>query len=605
MHAARSDAADGLPAEMFATRLLTFRSAFAKSLRLRVIVLTLAAFVAISIPACLSFVWIVNTTVMKLGTLFAEKQILYDRYRGLEALMREVALAETLARSPSVVAWARDEQSVEKRQAGLAELEHYRQAFRDSSYFFVVDASGNYYFNDRSNAYAGSQLRYTLSKDNPRDGWYYRTAALGPGCQLNVDNDDILRVTKVWINCVVTDGSRTLGIIGTGIDLTSFIRDVVNADQVGVESMFVDRNGAVQANRDASRIDFHSLTKETGARKTIYQMADTAEDRAVLAAMFDSVEAGSGVESRLVTMGGLDVLVGVGYLDRLGWFNVTIMDVDQIINRNIFLPIGALLALVMLAAALLMTWLFKRNVLDPIAAAEKAVARIEAGDFSPTKLAAGEDEIGRLSAALTRMAMAVRDNTAVLEEAVRERTTQLRRIAYRDPATGLLNRRGFADAFAEAQAGRADADAPLGILLLDIDRFKVINDTRGHGAGDAVIKEVARRLAAAVGDRPIVARWGGDEFVVLVAGGEADWLRDLPGQILDALRGHPVELDGGARLRITTSIGAYHVGIGESLELAAHRADMALYAAKREGRNRVVTFDPAHHDEATGRHRVA
>ena len=112
-------------------------------------------------PAYFSFVWIVNSTVVKLGTLFAEKQILFDRYRGLGALMQEVKLAETLARSAAIRDWALDEDNPERKARGLAELEHYREAFTDHSYFFVVDASGNYYFNDAANNYAGRQLSHT------------------------------------------------------------------------------------------------------------------------------------------------------------------------------------------------------------------------------------------------------------------------------------------------------------------------------------------------------------------------------------------------------------------------------------------------------------
>ena len=70
-------------------------------------------------------------------------------------------------------------------------------------------------------------MSYTLSRDNPRDGWYYTTAALGQGCHLNVDHDDALGVTNVWINCVIRDGDKVLGVLGSGIDLTSFIRQVV------------------------------------------------------------------------------------------------------------------------------------------------------------------------------------------------------------------------------------------------------------------------------------------------------------------------------------------------------------------------------------------
>ncbi len=77
------------------------------SLRTRVLALTLATMALVSIPTATAFHWIVKGTVVKLGTLFAEKQILFDRYRGLEALMREVSLAETVARAPVILEWAR------------------------------------------------------------------------------------------------------------------------------------------------------------------------------------------------------------------------------------------------------------------------------------------------------------------------------------------------------------------------------------------------------------------------------------------------------------------------------------------------------------------
>ncbi|MEQ1951745.1 diguanylate cyclase [Mesorhizobium sp. CN2-181] len=590
---------------MLDSRLRSFRVGLARSLRLRVLLLVLAAFVAVAIPAALSFNWLVNSTIVKLGTLFAEKQVLYDRSRGLEALMREVALAETLSRSPAILAWTADENDPEKRARGIAEMEHFRLAFRDRSYFLAIGGSGNYYFNDAKNSFAGSQLRYALEADNPRDGWYYKTAALGAGCQLNVDNDDNLKVTKVWINCVIREDGRTLGILGTGIDLTSFIQEVVNTHQAGVDTMFVDRFGAVQAVRDASKIDFHSLTKEAGNKKTVFQLVDSDADRASLAEMLRNVSERDGkVEARFVEVGGHRMLVGVGYLDRLGWYNVTFMDVDQIIDRGLFVPIGLLLALVMVAAAGLITLLFKRVVLDRLERAEAALAEVEAGNFTAKVDDGGKDEIGRLANALTRMAASVRDNTATLEAAVEERTEQLRRIAYLDPMTGILNRRGFAEAFAPRAAECAKRGVRLGLLLLDVDRFKSINDARGHSIGDTVIREVAQRLTVVVRKQDICARWGGDEFVVLVSDCSADTLADLSARILDTLRAQPVTVPDGTKLRITTSIGGHLLGSEEDLDAAAHKADLALYAAKRAGRNRTVMYDAAAHG-AGGASRVA
>lgn len=585
----------GSYARMFADR-------WTSSLSLRVLLLTLFAFICVAVPAGFGFVRIVETTIVKLGTLFAEKQILYDRYRGLEALNREVALAETLARSPVIIDWAGNEYDPEKLPRGIAELEHFRDAFADQSYFFVVHASGNYYFNDSEGSYLGDQRRYTLDPDNAADGWYYKTVEAGPGCHLNVNNDANLQVTKVWINCVVSQNGEALGVLGTGIDLTVFIRDVVESDQVGVESMFVDSFGAVQANRNESLIDFHSLTKDMHDKKTFFQMIDTEGDRREFEAMLAGVrQTGINATARFLHVDGTRLLVGVGYLERLGWYNVTLMDVDQIIDRRLFAPIGVLIVVMMLAAAALVSLLFKRHVLDRLLRAEASVRRMEAGDLSARVEDRHSDEISRLAGALNRMANAVGTDRATLEAAVSERTQQLERIAYLDPLTGILNRRGVVEAFdqgrARAAAGQSDQAKGhrTGLLILDIDQFKSINDTHGHAAGDAVIAEVAARLLEVTREHDLCGRWGGDELLVVVAKCDVATLRRVGEALLEAVRARPVAMAEGGAIAVTTSIGAHLAGEDEPLDRGASRADAALYAAKRQGRDRMVVYDPDAH----------
>ena len=554
------------------------------------LILVLLGFAAVAVPAYAAFNWIVASTVVQLGTLFAEKQVLYDRHRGLEALMREVSLAEALAGSQSIRDWANDESNEALKRRGIAELEHFRQSFADKSYFFVIGASGNYYFNDAANAYAGSQFRYTVSPDNPRDAWYYATVQLGEGCHLNVDNDANLRVTKVWMNCVIREGRRVLGILGTGIDLTSFIQEVVNVPQVGVTSMFVDRQGAVQAHRDQDMVDLRSLTAEMSAKRTVYSMLDNAGDRAALQALMDEVAAGDAVaKSRFMTVSGRQMLVGVGYLDRLGWFNVTLMDVDAIIDRRLFLPIGLLLAAMMGLTAAILVLVFKRQVLDRLKRLEGVVRSARQGDYGPA-LSMGDarqDEVGRLSAAFTEMAVSVADHTRLLEARVRERTEALETLAFRDAQTGIANRRGFVAAYADAVAGQRH-----GLLLVDIDHFKSVNDNFGHAAGDAVIIEVARRIVDCLGQGNICARWGGDEFIVLLQDSAPNLLRAAAAGIMAAISDRPVELPGGGQAVVTISVGACLTEPGDTIETVTEMADAALYMAKGEGRNRVVVFGP-------------
>ncbi len=572
--------------------------AFMTGLKSRVLMLTLAVLLAVALPASAAFLWIVNATVVKLGTLFAEKQILFDRYRGLESLMREVSLAETVARSPAIIAWAQDEADPEKAERGLAELEHYRLSFKDQSYFAVLDGSGNYYFNDKDNNYERAQKRYTLSRSNPRDGWYYKTSALGSGCHLNVDHDDVLVVTKVWINCIIRRDGKMLGIIGTGVDLSRFIREVVDIPQRGVQSIFVDRSGAVQAHRDPKLVDFHSLTKDIKAKKTVFGLVDKESDRAALARIMDEVTTGDVlVRSRFMRVNGQEMLVGVGYLDRLGWFNVTLMNVDEIIDRRLFVPIALLLAVILVAAAALMTLLFDRSVLSRLARLETSVARVRSGEFGAAGKDASPDEIGRLSRAFDEMARTIGDNTDRLEEIVRERTEKLERLANLDPLTAIPNRRGFAEAFVQEQNRSFRAGVPAGLMLVDLDHFKLVNDRHGHHAGDRVLVEVVRRISGVLRNYDVCARWGGDEFILLIAETDAEALAIVAAKVAAAIRRDPLKPVPGCELTITVSIGACMVEPMEELSESASRADAALYAAKEGGRDQFVI----HGDEAHGR----
>jgi diguanylate cyclase (GGDEF)-like protein len=437
----------------------------------------------------------------------------------------------------------------------------------------------------------------TLSIPATRATGGITTAALGAGCHLNVDNDDVLRVTKVWMNCVIREGHDVLGIVGTGVDLTSFIREVVDIPQTGVQSMFVDASGALQAHRDPRLVDFHSLTKDIDAKKTVFSLLDKPEDQAALRDIMTEVTSGDVlVQSRFMQVGGHEMLVGVGYLDRLGWYNVTFMDVDQIIDRSLFLPIGLLLGAMMIVAAALLAYLFQGRVVNRLARLEGYAKRIEAGDLriAPAIADSGHDEIGRLFASFRKMAESVRTNTETLEDQVRKRTHELEALAFRDSMTGIANRRGFEEAFTHGR----ELSEGAALILIDIDMFKLINDAYGHQAGDLVIKETARRVMSVLRPSDVCARWGGDEFIILIGGAPVSDLKALAQRMISAIGDTPVRFADGRETEISVSIGAAVAERGDSLEVAVDLADTALYQAKEAGRRQAVVLEP-------GRFRVA
>ena len=129
--------------------------------------------------------------------------------------------------------------------------------------------------------------------------------------------------------------------------------------------------------------------------------------------------------------------------------------------------------------------------------------------------------------------------------------------------------------------------APLTLLMLDVDRFKSVNDTYGHAAGDDVLRAVAEVLRAEVRTIDLPARQGGEEFVVLLPGTNADGGRETAERIRTALAAREVATDAGV-LRVTTSVGVAEWAAPLSADELLDAADRALYAAKEGGRNRVV-----------------
>lgn len=149
-----------------------------------------------------------------------------------------------------------------------------------------------------------------------------------------------------------------------------------------------------------------------------------------------------------------------------------------------------------------------------------------------------------------------------------------------DTLTGVFNRRGLAPHFT-----RAVRDGEYAVALVDLDRFKFINDRLGHGAGDIVLERVARRLEQSIGDEGIVSRWGGEEFLVLMPGVTAQRSVRIIERARAALERESKQVD--ALGRVTFSAGVAHVPQGTSREEALRIADRLLYAAKDAGRNRV------------------
>jgi diguanylate cyclase (GGDEF)-like protein len=178
---------------------------------------------------------------------------------------------------------------------------------------------------------------------------------------------------------------------------------------------------------------------------------------------------------------------------------------------------------------------------------------------------------------------------ALLSRRLLRASARARHLAFHDPLSNLANRNLFNETLDRALATRAGDR--VGVLCIDLDRFKHVNDTLGHPAGDELIRQLAIRLTSFVSDSDHVARLGGDEFAIILVEHEDALVLETCRRIIDAVA-TPFELSGSKAFvgaSIGTAIAPHH---GTSRSELMRKADIALYRAKRNGRNQYVAFEP-------------
>jgi diguanylate cyclase (GGDEF)-like protein len=280
------------------------------------------------------------------------------------------------------------------------------------------------------------------------------------------------------------------------------------------------------------------------------------------------------------------------------------------VNRDVAILSAAALALVLLVSALTVY-----SIAGPVRRLVAATRRLATGDHGARVPRGGAAELDGLAESFNAMAeqlaaaqQSVRNYQQQLEARVDERTRQLRHLAHHDPLTQLPNRRHLFEHLQGALrrlvpvpgAERLDGERPapphhgarVGLLLLDLDNFKVVNDGLGHEVGDAVLQAVGERLRLAVHEHGFTARLGGDEFTVVCEdAASVDEVRRLAERVVAEFQ-RPLHA-AGRELLLGVSVGASvapdHAPDAESLLRAA---DAALFRAKELGRNRANVYSP-------------
>jgi len=375
---------------------------------------------------------------------------------------------------------------------------------------------------------------------------------------LHVDSDVALNLLKVWINVVVKDGDRKVGLAGTGVDLSAFMHELKAGGDRSTVSIMVDPKGVLQAHPNARYMEYNAQMKDEQRRMTLFQLLGDDGDRTLLRTRLDALVKGTtALETFHLKVEGKRYLASAIYLREIDWVAITLLDPAQVVGLRSFLPILVLLGLSLLATIGLVSWQLNRVLLGPLARLTESSREITAGRYDLVLPVERDDELGRLTGAFNHMAATIRNYTSNLEQLVAERTLALTEsnrkvmdsIAYAKliqesmlptPEALALHLRDHCVLFRPRDGVGGDFYA----LLPDAGGWLLaVGDCTGHGVPGAFMSMSAGALLS-----QLVAKHG--------AGDPALLLRELNGALKELLH-----QGGGAELRSGTMDNGLDLGL--------------------------------------------
>lgn len=386
---------------------------------------------AVTCFLALLFATIVGWLLLKEGKLYSAKnyaksftELNYQKI--LTPISRELALAERFADTSTVREWMQDPSDPKKQAAFEEDAKGFLGVFQDHSMFFVSDTTKDYYFADVNNPFSMTP-KYRISHSAPRDDWYFQTRQQLASFNINVDEDEHLKITKIWVNYLVKNKGVFVGLAGTGFDLSHFLDAFTSTPVAGVHPFIINSNGGIEAHQDKDLIAFDTLDGNYGVR-SIFALLDNDDSRQRVKQAMEEARAGDeSVVSVMVEQNETQQLMSFMYFPLLDWYVVTNVDLNNVnlLNTNLLLPTAGVFVLLLIVLLAVFGFAVERLVISPIRHLQSSAKAIAGGSYDVSLPVMGQDEIGDLSRTFHKMAKQVRHHTEELERKVEERTAQL------------------------------------------------------------------------------------------------------------------------------------------------------------------------------------
>ena len=359
------------------------------------------------------------------GEAYAVNFTLLNAQRIESPLTREMALSHRFADSLLLRRWLQNPESQQAEDLFFEEAEGFREDFRGQNYFVIDAQSLAYYYNGEDKDYSQAP-RYYLDPESSDDAWFFNTMQDVDTYILNVNVDTHLEKTQVWIDVLIWEDGRKIGMAGTGMELSSFLQEFLHTDEPGVTPMILNASGMVQAHPEPELIALGSAADASKKEITLQSLV-RGDGQSVRRAMEAAKAAPETVQTAWAELDGTRQLVALTWIPELEWHVVSAVDLHaaQVINgRWIAAGIAGVVALF---GVLLVVFGYgvDRLVLQPLNKLHHSATVLSRGEYDVSLPPAGDDEIGDLTRAFGVMVEQVKSHTRELEARVEERTQAL------------------------------------------------------------------------------------------------------------------------------------------------------------------------------------
>ncbi|PIP78927.1 MAG: hypothetical protein COW84_10570 [Gammaproteobacteria bacterium CG22_combo_CG10-13_8_21_14_all_40_8] len=386
-------------------------------LRGKSILFLLTLFIFVGGLSIFGIIYFSRELALGLDAEIAEGTVLLNRQIIQNAIQNDLKTALLLAKNSQVVSWLEDENNASKQTTAIEQLNIFSQQFSSQSYFVASQKSGHLFVNDKQKNLKSFEFIDTLSRNDADDNWFFDFLERDESYQFNVDFNSELQTTKLWVNVIVKDKEKNVGVIGSGVELTSVVKDFINDGNNAHLPLLVDKDGVIQAISQNSSIIQSNLSIQGITLKTIWDLFRLPKDKKQMQALFQRAKAQSDrAFTETIEINGHPTLISISYLSSMGWYNVLIIDSYHVVTYSHITTFIALFILAFSSIALMLWFALNKRIVNPILAIDEAAKEIEKGHYDFSVPVVGYDEISHLALSFERMRSGIYERAVHLKQ---------------------------------------------------------------------------------------------------------------------------------------------------------------------------------------------